>query len=90
MTAKLTEAQRAARHAATLRGKQIEAKSPYRHTPVPPRDLKRCPHCKEPCYSAAGVHPQCQVAAYEHRKWEESRPATTTEAGRQGEAEAGD
>ena len=88
MTAKLTEAQRAARHAATLRGKQIEAKSPYHHTPVPPRDLKRCPHCNQPCYSAAGEHPQCSNSAAESRRWEEGRPPDLPAGGR--DEEAGD
>ncbi|MFK7737976.1 MAG: hypothetical protein AB8B50_18240 [Pirellulaceae bacterium] len=31
-------------------------------TPLSPASkAKRCPVCKEPTYSAAGIHPQCAV-----------------------------
>lgn len=34
----------------------------YYHTPPPPASTRvRCPICREPVYSRAGVHPQCAM-----------------------------
>ncbi len=34
----------------------------YYHTPIQPTTTRvRCPVCRQPVYSRAGIHPQCAV-----------------------------
>ena len=82
MTAKLTDSEREKRRLARRRGDRFAAASPYHHTPIPPRDLKRCPHCGSPVYSSASsTHPQCSQREWENRQWEEKSRTAADPAG---------
>ncbi len=45
----------------------------HSHTPITTR--VRCPVCREPVYSRAGIHPQCAVKQNEPPKVKEKPPA---------------